>query len=617
MLDSFRSNMKGVALAITILIAVVFILSGTGTMFLTNSIDGAVAEVGEVEISEFDVLRSISNQKQQILEQNPEIDSSLLDDDFLRPSALERLIRREVLVQTATKKGLRMSDSSINGEILAIDGFQTDGKFDQDRYKFALQNQGYTHASFKQMLNNDLIVQQLISGISDTAFVTEFEDRALSRVSEQKRDYYYLTIPSDQTRSSITISEDYIETFYGNNLSNFVTEPMVKIDYIELSPELLADKDSVTDDMIRQRFEMERDSLEFAESRRVSHILITESNPALIKEIQEKLELSIPFEDLVTEYSEDFGSASIGGDLGFTSGDTFPENFEDAVKVLEIDQISDPILTEAGTHLIKLTDIQRNDLVFEDERDRILQELSGELISDVFIEKLEILKELSFNAQSLNEVAEDMELEMKTTDFFARSGGNGIASNGQVVDIAFSDDVLNNGYASEVIELETDSYVVLKLNEFADAQQKGVADVKDDISVQLTDSRLEELMIERSNRLLELVKAGETIEAVAKQEDLDWQVVLSAGRRVTDQNPEINSEVFRMKNPDSTPEIDFFVTQSGDYVLVSLTSVVAGDYKLIDDSIKSGIASANLSINQNLELLSFEEASRSKLAIAQ
>ena len=515
MLDSFRSNMKGVALAITILIAVVFILSGTGTMFLTNSIDGAVAEVGEVEISEFDVLRSISNQKQQILEQNPEIDSSLLDDDLLRPSALERLIRREVLVQTAAKKGLRMSDSSINGEILAIDGFQTDGKFDQDRYKFALQNQGYTHASFKQMLNNDLIVQQLISGISDTAFVTEFEDRALSRVSEQKRDYYYLTIPSDQTRSSITISEDDIETFYGNNLSNFVTEPMVKIDYIELSPELLADKDSVTDDMIRQRFEMERDSLEFAESRRVSHILITESNPALIKEIQEKLELSMPFEDLVTEYSEDLGSASIGGDLGFTSGDTFPENFEDAVKVLEIDQISDPILTEAGTHFIKLTDIQRNDLVFEDERDRILQELSGESISDVFIEKLEILKELSFNAQSLKEVAEDMELEMKTTDFFARSGGNGIASNGQVIDIAFSDDVLNNGYASEVIELETDSYVVLKLNDFADAKQKVIADVKDDISVQLTDSRLEELMIERSNRLLELVKAGETIEAVS------------------------------------------------------------------------------------------------------
>ena len=106
MLESFRSNMKGVALGITILIAVVFIFSGTGTVFLANSSNGAVASVGETEISEFDLLRSISNQKQQILEQNPDLDTSLISDDMLRPAALERLIRREVLVQTAQKLSL-------------------------------------------------------------------------------------------------------------------------------------------------------------------------------------------------------------------------------------------------------------------------------------------------------------------------------------------------------------------------------------------------------------------------------------------------------------------------------------------------------------------------------
>ena len=123
MLESFRSNMKGVALGITILIAVVFIFSGTGTVFLANSSNGAVASVGETEISEFDLLRSISNQKQQILEQNPDLDTSLISDDILRPAALERLIRREVLVQTAQKNGLSMSESSINSEILNIEGF--------------------------------------------------------------------------------------------------------------------------------------------------------------------------------------------------------------------------------------------------------------------------------------------------------------------------------------------------------------------------------------------------------------------------------------------------------------------------------------------------------------
>ena len=126
MLESFRSNMKGVALGITILIAVVFIFSGTGTVFLANSSNGAVASVGETEISEFDLLRSISNQKQQILEQNPDLDTSLISDDMLRPAALERLIRREVLEQTAQENGLSMSESSINSEILNVEVYKTD-----------------------------------------------------------------------------------------------------------------------------------------------------------------------------------------------------------------------------------------------------------------------------------------------------------------------------------------------------------------------------------------------------------------------------------------------------------------------------------------------------------
>ena len=184
---------------------------------MANSNDGAAAKVGSTEISEFDVLRSISNQKQQILEQNPEIDMSLLSDEILRPAALERLIRREVLVQMANENKFSMSEDKINAEILKIDGFQTDGQFDQDRYKFVLQNQGYTHGSFKQMLNNDLIVQQLIAGISNTSFVTEFENQALASVSEQKRNYYYLIIPAESSKSMVSVSDQEILNFYQEN----------------------------------------------------------------------------------------------------------------------------------------------------------------------------------------------------------------------------------------------------------------------------------------------------------------------------------------------------------------------------------------------------------------
>ena len=617
MLESFRSNMKGVALGITILIAVVFIFSGTGTVFLANSSNGAVASVGETEISEFDLLRSISNQKQQILEQNPDLDTSLISDDMLRPAALERLIRREVLVQTAQKNGLSMSESSINSEILNVEGFKTDGKFDQDRYKFVLQNQGYTHASFKQMLNNDLVVQQLISGVSETAFVTEFENQSLASVSEQSRTYYYLTIPVSKYSLEVSVSDNEISDFYQNNPNDFMTEEQLKIDYIELKPEMLADKNAISEEMVQTRFEAELADLDLTESRRVSHILITENNDTLIDEINAKIAANASFESLVSEYSEDFGSASVGGDLGFTSGETFPDSFEEAVMELNIGEVSGPVQTESGIHFIKLTEIQKDEYVYEDEKARIMEDLANEAVSEIFVEKLEVLRELSFNAESLSEVAEDAGLLVKTTDYFPRSGGKGVASNNVVINAAFSDDVLVEGYASEVLELGDDYFTVIKLNEFKDEELRPLTEVKDSINEKLADEKLEILMKEESEKLLVELRDGETIEALAKNNNLDWQVVLSASRRVTDQNPEINEEVFTLKTPNGSPTHDYFILKNGDFVVASLESVSSGDYSSAEESVKNGIITANLSINQSAELQGFEEASREKLTIVQ
>ena len=617
MLESFRSNMKGVALGITILIAVVFIFSGTGTVFLANSSNGAVASVGETEISEFDLLRSISNQKQQILEQNPDLDTSLISDDMLRPAALERLIRREVLVQTAQKNGLSMSESSINSEILNVEGFKTDGKFDQDRYKFVLQNQGYTHASFKQMLNNDLVVQQLISGVSETAFVTEFENQSLASISEQSRTYYYLTIPVNKYSSEVSVSDNEISDFYQNNPNDFMTEEQLKIDYIELKPEMLADKNAISEEMVQTRFEAELADLDLTESRRVSHILITENNDTLIDEINAKIAANASFESLVSEYSEDFGSASVGGDLGFTSGETFPDSFEEAVMELNIGEVSGPVQTESGIHFIKLTEIQKDEYVYEDEKARIMEDLANEAVSEIFVEKLEILRELSFNAESLSEVAEDAGLLVKTTDYFPRSGGKGVASNNVVINAAFSDDVLVEGYASEVLELGDDYFTVIKLNEFKDEELRPLTEVKDSINEKLADEKLEILMKEESEKLLVELRDGETIEALAKNNNLDWQVVLSASRRVTDQNPEINAEVFKLNTPNGSPTHDYFILKNGDFVVASLESVSSGDYSSAEESVKNGIITANLSINQSSELQGFEEASREKLTIVQ
>ena len=175
MLDSFRTNMKGFALGITIVIGAIFVLSGTGTALLSGSGADAALVVNGATITELEVARAISSQKQRILNENAGLDASLLDDELIRPSVVEQLIGRELLSQASQRQRMSMSAQTINEYIVNNEAFQSDGSFDQDRYRFALQQQGYTSASFKEMLVNDMTVQQLIMGITGTGFVTELE----------------------------------------------------------------------------------------------------------------------------------------------------------------------------------------------------------------------------------------------------------------------------------------------------------------------------------------------------------------------------------------------------------------------------------------------------------
>ena len=162
-----------------------------------------------------------------------------------------------------------------------------------------------------------------------------------------------------------------------------------------------------------------------------------------------------------------------------------------------------------------------------------------------------------------------------------------------------------------------DYFTVIKLNEYKDEELRPLTEVKDSINEKLADEKLEILMKEESEKLLVELRDGETIEALAKNNNLDWQVVLSASRRVTDQNPEINAEVFKLNTPNGSPTNDYFILKNGDFVVASLESVSSGDYSSAEESVKNGIITANLSINQSAELQGFEEASRKKLTIVQ
>lgn len=607
MLENFRTNLRGLALGITIVIAVIFALSGTGTLFLDTPGSETALIVNGEKISERDFQIAMAAEKNRILSQNPDLDQALLDDEQMRPLTVQKLLSRKVLAKSAKDQDFAVSAKLINEIIMGVEQFQTDGKFDQDKFRFSTRNQGYaSSADFMNMLRGDLLVQQFSVGILNSSFVTESELSALATVTEQKRDFYYTKLPIQPLKDQAKVTEQAIADHYQLTSDQYVTQRQVAVQYIELNPKMLTGSQQVNEEQIQARFDLEAESADIDSSRRAAHILLEDAPDSLIAEIQEKIDAGINFADLAKQYSNDFGTANNGGDLGFTTGETFPEAFEAALAVLEIGQVSAPISTEAGVHFIKLLEIQESTFLLDEQRQRITEDLRRELAEDLLVAKLERLKELSFNAENLDEVAQELDLSASVTEPFPVTGGSGIAALPAVVKAAYSPEVLEDGYASEVLDLGNDRYIVVKLQEDIAARQLTLEEVSSQVKDSLVASVAQKQLEAQGETLLQRITSGESVEAVANSLGLDWQVVKDSKRGDLSTDSQVNAFAFELPSTRQEPVVDSFYAANGDFVVLKLTQVTLGDYGAMGVQEKNMLRSVVEPTYSGREILSYQ-----------
>lgn len=606
MLDNFRTNMRGVATVIVVIIGAVFVFSGTGSLFLSGPGAEVAAVINDEQVSDLRVQQVMSTEKQRILEQNQGLDPAVLDDELLRPAVLQQIITGKVLSQSAKKQGFGISSKQISELLIDAKGFQVDGRFDQKTFEYVIRQQGYTSATFIEMVKQDLIIQQFTRAISGTNFVTETEVASLAKYTEQTRDYYYLTLPMQPIADSVRLSDQQISDYYDENQGQYQTEVQVSVEAIELNPAVMAGGQSITDAQIQQRFDQEASSVDAAEQLQAAHILLTDASDENLMDIQAKLDAGEDFAKLAQTYSDDPVSAEVGGDLGYTTGDTFPEAFEEALASLEVDQVSAPVVTDAGTHFIKLLDRQVQRFELSSERGRIERELINEAATDALVEKLEMLKELSFNAETLADVAVDLGLDVQETAPFSRDGGVGVAAYPAVISAAFSKEVLEEKYASEVMDLGDDRYVVIKLKEHFPARQKALSEVKDAVSATLKESIAKQQITEQGSALLARVEAGESIETVAKAQGLDWQVASGVKRISNSVNAEIRNAAFAMASPNEGAELKGIFTANGDYVVLSLNEVTTGNLDDLSRQERLDLVTAVQTVNGSRDLQAYQ-----------
>ena len=533
MLQDIRASIQGAVAKIIIgLIVISFSIFGIESLLFSGGAS-AVAEVNGEEISPFALQQELSVQQRQLLAMmGDDADPALLDQARMNQRALEALIQREILRQAAGDLSLTVPDATIGDIIGSMDEFQLDGRFSRDMFRSALAGSGFTPALFRDRLAEDVQIAQLRSGIAGSDFGTRRELTLAARIALEGRDVRYITLPLADYRADASVSDAEVQAHYDANGDAFQSEESLAIDYLQLR---LDDyRKPVQEARLREEFELVRGEYEQAAEARVSHILLEGDEPARrarLAEVQAALAEGLAFEAAAAEFSDDAGSAQSGGDLGYTAGDTFPPAMEEAISALAPGQRSGPVETEAGTHLILVTDRREGsevsfDSVAAELQDRIQRrEASADLLRDV-----ELLRDLAFNAADLSEPAAELDIEVSSANSVTRGQAEGLFAAPSLLSAAFSEDVLEAGHNSDVIELDPEHFVVLRVAQRRPPELLELDDVREQIVELLRDQAAQQLAAQQAQNLLLSLEAGTPVEDAANEAGLQWQVELGARR---------------------------------------------------------------------------------------
>jgi peptidyl-prolyl cis-trans isomerase D len=584
MLQSLRDNSRGVVAGLLIgLLVIIFALSGAEALFTGGGGPPSVATVNGEDITEQDVNRQVNMERRQILNRfGDSVPDEFLSDERLRPAAIDTLIERSVMVQEARSRGMAVSPDTINDVIISTEAFQgPDGHFDADRYQQLIRSAGFTPSTYRRALEEEMLINQLTSGISGSGFVTPAEVEQLIALSYQTRDFQYVTLNAERVADEVSVSDEQIIEYYENNQTQFTQEEQVAVDYVQLSVEGLMEDIEIPESELRAQFKQNQAAAEREREgqiqRRAAHILIEDDHQERLETVASRLAAGEDFAEVASELSDDFSTRNEGGDLGFVSPGDLPEGLEQALAQLSVGETSEPIETEYGVHFVKLLDERRPEPVrFEDQRDEIANQLKRVQAENQFVTMMTRLGEVSFNAEDLAEVEEALGLPVQNTGLFGRSGGQGIAGNRQVIQAAFSEEVLEHGNPSDVLELSPSRVVVVKKTDRRDAFVRPLDDVREDIAQFLREEETRRLLTERGEQVEEALQQGEPIKVVAERWNLDVQLAEDVSRDETELPQQLVNHAFSMPRPQNDVPVVGGIHIGLDYHIVALNNVTPG-----------------------------------------
>ncbi|MGZ8153440.1 MAG: SurA N-terminal domain-containing protein [Methylovulum sp.] len=575
MLTKIREKSQGAfAWGILIIICVPFAFWGINN-YLDNGKEAPVASVGDKDFYQRDVNKAYEQYSQNLKGLG-------IDEKTLKSQALQKLIKDEVLLQYVQAQGLTITDDTVREFTKSLEYFQTDGKFDEKKYKSLLSSQRMSSNEFISRVRNALVMEQFQHSIVDSSFATQHDVESFFKIQNQQRDVDYLTVALQKVPAQPT--EEEISAYYQQHQDVYKTPEQMSVEYIELSLTEMAKKVAVTDEKVKAFYEEQKEQYSTPERRKISHILFavndkTDEKTALEKAQKAKQELgNKDFAVLAGELSDDKSSAKKGGDLGLFSSGIMEQAFDAAAGSLKLGEVSNPVKTAFGYHLIKVTELVPGTVKpFDAVKGEVTKAYQKAQAETAFYESGEKLAEMSYeNPDNLQTVAVALNIPVNKSALFTRDKGDGIAADEKIRSAAFSEDILQ-GNNSAPIELAADHLVVLRVLEHKAAAPRELSAVRQEIVDVLLKDKAEMLTIDKARQIKTRLQAGESIQAIAAEHKLEIKKAKGLTRSQSELPGPLADAIFKAAKPvGGKPSVFIAPLPSGEQIVVSLSKVTEG-----------------------------------------
>lgn len=581
MLQTIRNLFTGwIAVIFIVLLIIPFAFWGVDSYFgSATNIDAA--EVNGVEVSLAEYQQSYQNIRQQMQGINPALAEQ---NEFIRQQTLDKLVDRILLLGVKDELGFRVSNEQVRSAIYSIPAFQNPEGFDSVAYQNFLLSSGYTPAQFEAELREDMSLEQLQAGLIQTTIVTPGEARQIAALQGQTRNIQYATVSFGAFEDQIQVTDSDIQAYYDENSNDFMTPEQVRVAYIQLSIDSIADEVATDEDTLRAYFDNFRDNYSITERRKVRQILVYAEDDA---NREQAGEVARQIYDLVTSsdggfdsVQDQFDSEEITvevSDFGFLNQGVLDPEVDEVAFSLEPGVISDPIMTEYGYQLVIVDEITGGDRPdYEQVRGEVETDYRREQAQKVFFEMYDELSVLTYeHPESLEMASESLGLPVQESGTLSRLGAEDpVLNNQKVLTTAFSEDVLTNGNNSEIIELDTDNVLVLRVREHQQEQVQPLDQVQEVIRQRLRFEKGSALTRARGEEIISSLQQGSTPAAVEEQYNIAWTSREAVPRDSSDLDRQILETVFRSGKPSGGgPMVEGVSLTSGDYTVVIVDSI--------------------------------------------